>query len=94
MLKTALQIARSIVYVRIKAEKDGGELTKIHSVLYTYAEGDNKIEFVANFGTPAVGGYVVQIEGDAPVYLTKQEFDRQYIEQDAQVTQVDAANVR
>lgn len=80
MLKQAIQRARPVGYVRIKSEKDGGQLTKQHSTLFTYAEGGSSIEFVANFFSPAVGGYIVQVEGDAPTYLNETEFHRQYLE--------------
>lgn len=83
MLKQAHQRARNVMYVRIKSA-DG--LVKKHSTLYTYTEGNETIEFVANFGVPAVNGYVVQLEADAPIYLSEAEFNRQYVEQqDAQV---------
>lgn len=78
MYKQALQKARNILYVRIKST---GVLKKIHSNLYKYTEGDKEVEFVANYSSPAVNGYVVLIEGDAPIYLNEAEFGRQYMEQ-------------
>ncbi|QMP18280.1 hypothetical protein phiV141_23 [Vibrio phage phiV141] len=77
MLKQAHQKARNVFYVKIK---DVDALVKEHSTLYRYTENGSTIQFVANFGVPAVNGYVVQIEGDAPIYMSKAEFDRQYVE--------------
>lgn len=76
-MKQAHQKARNVCYVKIK---DVDALVKEHSTLFRYTEGGETIQFVANFGVPAVGGYIVQIEGDAPIYMSKAEFDRQYVE--------------
>lgn len=77
MLKTAQVKGQHVLCVQIKAT---GNLRKQHSNLYTYAEdAQHALEFVANFGTPAVNGYIVQVEGDAPVYMNEAEFNRAYV---------------
>lgn len=77
MLKTAQVRGQRVLCVQIKAT---GNLRKQHSNLYTYAEDDQyALEFVANFGTPAVNGYIVQVEGDAPIYLNEAEFNQKYL---------------
>ena len=78
MYKQAVQKARNIWYVKVKAT---GKLVKEHSNLYRYEEDGQTVEFVANFFSPAVGGYIVLIEGDAPIYLNEAEFNRAYMEQ-------------
>lgn len=77
MLKPVIQIKRDILYVKL----EDGVLQKLHSNLYTYTKDGAGIEFVANFSTPAVGGYVVLVPPEAPVYLTETEFKIAYAEQ-------------
>lgn len=81
MFKQAIQKARGVTYVKVK---ETGKLTKRHSNLHIYEEDGTSVEFVANFGSPAVGGYIVCIDNDAPCYYTQHEFHRSYMEsQDA-----------
>lgn len=77
MLQHAQVRGQRVLCVQIKAT---GTLRKQHSNLYTYSEdADYALEFVANFGTPAVNGYIVQVEGDAPIYMNEAEFNRAYV---------------
>lgn len=77
MFRQVVQRARPVKAVQVKEE---GELRKLHSNLYTYQEGDDKVEFVANFAAPAVNGWIVCLENDAPVFLSDNEFRTQYVE--------------
>lgn len=76
MLKEAYQRQRRVLCIQITTD---GVLRKQHSNLYHYTLDGAALEFVANFGTPAVNGYIVQIEGDAPIYLSEAEFNQQYV---------------
>lgn len=76
MLHEAYQRQRRVLCIQITKD---GILRRQHSNLYHYTVDDATLEFVANFGTPAVNGYIVQIEGDAPIYLSEAEFNQQYV---------------
>lgn len=52
--------------------------TKVHSNVYNYSEGNHFIEFVGNVA-PAVGGYIVQINDEPPMFVPKEEFHAKYM---------------
>ena len=82
MWKPALQIAKLVSFVRIK-DDEGCGLRKLHSNLYRYQEHGEVVEFVANTESPVIGGYVVEVLGKAPEYMSKRMFNVTYVEKPA-----------
>lgn len=65
---------QSMFYVEIEHE-----FTKVHSNLYRYEKNGAPLEFVSNV-TPAVGGFIVALNAEPPIFVGKEEFHNKYLE--------------
>lgn len=79
MWRKAIPVVRNVVFVQIQPEPVG-LLVRKHSNLYSYTENGLTVEFVQVTSAPAVGGFIVVIDQDAPIFLNQAEFARQYVE--------------